>query len=464
MKIEEVIGFVDGNKWVKMGSWECTIFGDSGFLSVLNQKNLSSVKIPFSINELLAVKDDYFFLKKDWDALFDLFYDEINKDVDYLDLFSRELNRVAEDALAKLEKAETIEEFFSALEVDFALGIAMHPLDSAIERYLIEHNYDKNIAQYVFPIKKSYMIKERIDLLKIKIKEQNEEVDQDLKKHAETYGWMNTINWRFDLFDTNYYKRQLELIDLKSAKKVSEDLLDEEKSEKIIGNYLKDKDEKHAKMLRFLRQLLDAKMLNWDIVGISNFKLREIFSKDGRLKELDYKALILLTLSEIISFKKGELSIEEVQDLVNQRKDAKILLYKDNEVHVFPINSDTISNLSLYKIDFLKDLRELKGSPAFAGKASGKAQIIESSKDVGEMIKGNVLVCPMTNPDFMPAAMKASAIVTDQGGVLCHAAIISRELRKPCIIGTKIATKVFKDGDLVEVDADKGVVKILEKR
>ena len=65
----------------------------------------------------------------------------------------------------------------------------------------------------------------------------------------------------------------------------------------------------------------------------------------------------------------------------------------------------------------------------------------------------------MTTPDFVPAMEKAAAIVTDRGGILCHAAIVSREMSKPCIIGTKIATKVLKDGDLVEVDADKGVVR-----
>lgn len=67
----------------------------------------------------------------------------------------------------------------------------------------------------------------------------------------------------------------------------------------------------------------------------------------------------------------------------------------------------------------------------------------------------------MTFPNFIPAMEKASAFVTDEGGILCHAAIVSREMRKPCIIGTKIATKIFKDGDLVEVDANKGTVKKL---
>jgi len=68
----------------------------------------------------------------------------------------------------------------------------------------------------------------------------------------------------------------------------------------------------------------------------------------------------------------------------------------------------------------------------------------------------------MTQPEFLPAMKKASAIITDEGGLTCHAAIISRELGIPCIIGTKIATKVFKDGDIVEVDATRGIVTMLE--
>ncbi len=65
----------------------------------------------------------------------------------------------------------------------------------------------------------------------------------------------------------------------------------------------------------------------------------------------------------------------------------------------------------------------------------------------------------MTHPDDGPLISKAAAVVTDEGGVLCHAAIVARELKKPCIIGTKIATKVLKDGDTVEVDAEKGIVR-----
>ena len=65
----------------------------------------------------------------------------------------------------------------------------------------------------------------------------------------------------------------------------------------------------------------------------------------------------------------------------------------------------------------------------------------------------------MTFPHFIPAMEKAAAFVTDEGGILCHAAIVSREMKKPCIIATKNATKTLKDGEMVEVDAEKGTVK-----
>jgi len=83
---------------------------------------------------------------------------------------------------------------------------------------------------------------------------------------------------------------------------------------------------------------------------------------------------------------------------------------------------------------------------------------------MNKMKKGDVLIAIATNPDIVPAMKKASAIVTDQGGVTSHAAIVAREMETPCLIGTKIATLVFKDNDLVEVDASKGIVRKIKKK
>lgn len=103
----------------------------------------------------------------------------------------------------------------------------------------------------------------------------------------------------------------------------------------------------------------------------------------------------------------------------------------------------------------------IKGNCAMKGYGKGKVRILRRKIEIPEFQKGEILVSPMTTPDFVPAMEKAVAIVTDEGGITSHAAIVSRELNVPCIIGTKIATKVLKDGDIVEVDADKGIVRKL---
>ncbi len=105
---------------------------------------------------------------------------------------------------------------------------------------------------------------------------------------------------------------------------------------------------------------------------------------------------------------------------------------------------------------------EIKGMVAFSGKAEGIVKIVAIADDIEKVKEGDILVSPATNPDLIAAMKKAAAFVTDMGGITSHAAIVSRELKKPCIVGTKIATKVLRDGQLVEVDADKGIVRIIK--
>ncbi|RLI31600.1 phosphoenolpyruvate synthase, partial [Candidatus Bathyarchaeota archaeon] len=101
----------------------------------------------------------------------------------------------------------------------------------------------------------------------------------------------------------------------------------------------------------------------------------------------------------------------------------------------------------------------LKGIPASPGVYSGKAKVAMSPQEASQLIsKGDILVTVMTNPDWVPYMRMAGAIVTDEGGITCHAAIVSRELGIPCIVGTQTATKVLKTGADYTVDATSGVV------
>ncbi|MEK6808044.1 MAG: putative PEP-binding protein, partial [Nanoarchaeota archaeon] len=100
----------------------------------------------------------------------------------------------------------------------------------------------------------------------------------------------------------------------------------------------------------------------------------------------------------------------------------------------------------------------LHGLGASSGIASGKVKLVQSIGDLDKVEKGDILVAQMTNPDYVPAMQRAVAIVTDAGGITSHAAIVSREMGIPAIVGTKEATKLLKDGDVITVDGHAGKV------
>ncbi|MDP2944527.1 MAG: PEP-utilizing enzyme [bacterium] len=121
-------------------------------------------------------------------------------------------------------------------------------------------------------------------------------------------------------------------------------------------------------------------------------------------------------------------------------------------------------NKLIFKEDVAKRTRfGIIGSVANQGSAIGRAKIIFTTRDLIKVKKGNIIVSPMTTADMMPAVKRAAAIVTDEGGIICHATIVARELNIPCLVSTKSATKILKDGDLIEVDANNGIVKILKR-
>ncbi|GBF36433.1 phosphoenolpyruvate synthase [Methanofervidicoccus abyssi] len=131
--------------------------------------------------------------------------------------------------------------------------------------------------------------------------------------------------------------------------------------------------------------------------------------------------------------------------------------------NIFMLQARPITTLDKKKGETSKESEELgeiilKGIGASPGLASGKVKIIYDIKEIDKIEEGDILVTKMTTPDMVPAMKKASAIVTDDGGLTCHAAIISRELGTPCVVGTQRATEILKDNMVVTVDGEKGIV------
>ena len=166
-----------------------------------------------------------------------------------------------------------------------------------------------------------------------------------------------------------------------------------------------------------------------------------------------------LTYQEIISKK-----IPDKKELL-KRKNSYI--YYGGKLYT-ELNVRQLERLA--KIKILQDSGKsiprhiLEGVTAMKGKVVGRVKVILESEKLNKVRKNDILVAPMTTPDYIMAMKKAAAFVTDEGGLTCHAAIIAREMKKPCIIGTKIATQVLKDGDLVELDAEKGIVNVIKRK
>jgi len=136
--------------------------------------------------------------------------------------------------------------------------------------------------------------------------------------------------------------------------------------------------------------------------------------------------------------------------MVAEEERNVVITSKEFDVKIRPILQTKVDN----------NVNEIGGMCVSVGSGivRGKVKILMGHRDFDKMQNGDILVAPMTSPEYIVALRKAAAIVTDAGGMTCHAAIVSRELGVPCIVGTKIATKVLKDGDAVEVNANLGLV------
>lgn len=142
------------------------------------------------------------------------------------------------------------------------------------------------------------------------------------------------------------------------------------------------------------------------------------------------------------------------KDLLEKRFQSSALLFEDGDYTL--VSGEKSAKVEEQVLDTRKD--QLKGQSAFSGKVKGRVRIVHSP-DEHDLKHGEILVTGMTRPEFLPLVEIASGIITDAGGILCHAAITAREMKKPCIVGTVNATKVLMTGDMVELDAETGIIK-----
>lgn len=188
-----------------------------------------------------------------------------------------------------------------------------------------------------------------------------------------------------------------------------------------------------------------------------------------------YYSQILLELERRVGVPYKNLKYLFVEELIDLEKRKKELIRQSNirmnNEFILEIRNGNIKLLNKQEKNIiLKELQkqnsagEVKGfvaSKGFKDKYQGIIKIILSPADSYKINTGDILAATMTSPDYIVAMNKAAGFITDEGGVTCHAAIVAREMNKPCIIGTKTATKLLKDGDLIDMDMNNGIIRKL---
>jgi phosphoenolpyruvate synthase/pyruvate phosphate dikinase len=199
------------------------------------------------------------------------------------------------------------------------------------------------------------------------------------------------------------------------------------------------------------------KKINLMSICIMDNVLSAIEAKTGIAKKL----LVYLIHDEVDSVLDG---LTDKGVLIKRRDGAMHIVFRDDGYRMIVGNeAESIRNELEQELQASTQDQILSGQVASQGYAKGIARIILSSDQFESFKDGEILVAGMTRPEFVPLMKRAAGIVTNEGGVTCHAAIVSRELGKPCIIGTKNATTAIHDGDLIEVRAHHGTVRILQR-
>jgi len=193
------------------------------------------------------------------------------------------------------------------------------------------------------------------------------------------------------------------------------------------------------------------------------FEWNFLFAKIAKRFKADIHDLGYFTLDELaIAIQEGKLN-------------TRLLKTRKGKEFIFTVASGKIKPLiipgvpakyrrAITEAESINKEAIVRGIVAQVGVVRGRVRVVRNHHDIKKVEPKEILIVNTTHPDYLQGMKKAAAFVTDEGGIVSHAAIVAREFKKPCIVGTKIATKIFKDGDIVEVDANNGIVRLVETK
>lgn len=364
---------------------------------------------------------------------------------------------------------EILEQHKSKLVLDFSIGEVFSVLTTPTEQSFAQKEHLALVELYAKiwnneELKKIFLnFDARLILEKIQL--DFPDAYRAIDQHRKDYGWL-TYQYEGPGWDNIYF---VEIISsLLRQQSAPEDLLNENnnkgtKLEQDQSFYL-DKfqlNENERKTFAVAKDFVFYKGYRKDNLFFCMYCNEFLMKEIGRRTYLSLRQVRHLYPKEVeLALLEGKIDAATINDRI-----------KFHVLYSGPEGEKMLNGIKAKK--FLDDLSFLEekvpevtffeGDTASPGRVRGVVCKVNSRADIGKMKKGNILVSIATSPDLISAIKQAGAIVTDMGGVTCHAAIVSRELGIPCVVGTKIATKLLQDGDSIEVDASHGRIFIINK-
>lgn len=299
-------------------------------------------------------------------------------------------------------------------------------------------NVNKIMEKLSTPFEDNFYKLEKLSLLK-----------NDFKTHLQEFAWINSRygekveytpehaeELRQELIKEDYFKKhQEEKASLKQAIEQAKSLLSQD-----------------AFLIDLMQFFIFYRTQRTDITNKAIFLAQDLVQKEAQKFGLTYQDFLQCSYQEII-----EKNIPSQEIIAERKKSHTVYVTLGSRPKVM-IGQENQKMVEQY-LPANAYVDEIKGRAAYLGKIQGLVVLVHNKEDLHKVKEGSILVTSMTTPEMVLAMGKAAAFVTDEGGITCHAAILAREMKKPCLTGTQNATKIFKDGDLVEVDTEKGLVR-----
>jgi phosphohistidine swiveling domain-containing protein len=293
-------------------------------------------------------------------------------------------------------------------------------------------------------------------------------IKEEINCHFIKWRWM-PFDYLGPAYDIDYY--------LKSLKEIITSNIDISAKIKVIDSRtlrLAKERKKIIYALKLSSEELEPYNIASDIIFLKGYRkecifyghyaLSLIYKEISKRTDLAMNQIYMLTKHELedMLFNGKEIDL----NAINMKFKRNVLHYHKRKIKLYLAED---ADLFLSKLDIKKEKvnlnnNTLSGTCASSGKAKGKIVIVNNNNDINKMYDGAIMLSHTTFPSMVPAMKKAAAIITEDGGITCHAAIVSREMGTPCITGVKHALDILSDGDEVEIDASNAIVKVINKK